>query len=457
MNNPTSKIVYTNVNGLSSKKLNFFTKLIHNQVHDIIILAETWNTNAPTYLQHPYFIAHSIPIPPPTGARRGQGGILVLANPNLHCHISTPLITEHTIDIQIGPLRIRTGYYPPKSMNTTVFQHEIQYQSHLIHLFLADFNVRAHNSPTIQFPNNFPTPTSRLQTLSNWLYTNNFHLVPTDAPSGNDHVLATNEMEYVSASYSPFPPEAGYSDHGLLAVELPAQHLGLAPAAMNPAVATRRFHLRKLLSCDPYNQTPRVLQKTFSHIWAKTQLDRAESWARIDNHLATQGWLARRTALDDIEGILHDTIMATSEAVLGSYDVAEMKKKIPVPLVTADSELRAHNAIRQYKRLQRGQPSTIVSSEPSRTAMSEANSQFSRTFGSNLQEIREALPVDQDGTIPEDAARAWWAAEMDNMTRMKIIPDTFSATIRTASYSSSQMRLLNGRSPTTRYQNHQAI
>ena len=70
---------------------------------------------------------------------------------------------------------------------------------------MADFNVRAHNSPTIQFPNNFLSPTSRLQTLSKWLYINNFHLVPTDVPSGNDHVLATNAMEYILASYSPSP------------------------------------------------------------------------------------------------------------------------------------------------------------------------------------------------------------------------------------------------------------
>jgi hypothetical protein len=367
----TLNIAYCNVRGLNDPCYNTLISLIHTSKYDIIIAAETWFLNRTKYSTHSFFVSESIYPTHPSTTRRQNGGLLLLASPDIQKEISTLSITQHSITINLTNTNKTMSfvYFPPSLSDLSISQ-ELQTIGQ-VHYLIGDFNIRLGSLSGDKI--------STAKTRKTVLYThlNQYHLSYTrnqneSTTSRTDHLFTNQNNLYWTYDTPPFK-----TDHQLMNIVLkdynvlPQNNLG-----------AKRYDLKPL-----YNE---IFKKEFiykyENEYATYLLIESEAALNTCCHsMILPNTECTQEIIDSTYSNFITTIINHLDNTLTMYDAQEVKSKTDTLLLSNDTPTSNNQIIRKFKRSQRNinAANPIISNRTDRTPLQECTSHYTAQFYSD--------------------------------------------------------------------------
>lgn len=299
------KLCFFNSQGCSNDKFDLLCRQIPD-TFDLIIIAETWNSNAIVRQSHPFYLHSSIPR---TQSRtHDSGGLMVLISPHLRQYITATYSSSHHIAFTINNTSFAAFYLPPTSVSLEDFKDtfNLAKQQCSPQVYLGDLNVRFGKlvgDECVIEPN-------RIKFLHQFRVENNLcYHSPSNCAPRRDHLYTTPNL---SPSYLYLPHPTVRSDHDVMHVTF---HNFFQLDSSPPPFIIPKFR-RSLLTvegnqallCQFYNQV--APPKEFCRFWvSKNGQEKIVQMSEEE----------RRELVEQIESIIMSCLEATLHQVLGTY------------------------------------------------------------------------------------------------------------------------------------------
>lgn len=355
------RLAYINAQGLTLHKLDILHHYITNLTFDIICVSETWWIDTDTITKHPYTIwtskrtAHRV-------VGHQNGGMLLLAHPDIKPLLNLIRRTEYTLDFAIHGNLFRSVYLPP-SLPATSCDSLLRATPQPTCIF-GDFNIRL-GSVTDDNPKLTNHPPDRARSF--WALQSYFKTMFVKATTGQsrtDHLLSSTpllEWHYVPA---PFP-----TDHQLMDITIPIR---LRSAAPNAPVSTERLFLK-------YLDTPEVVEQLVQHYD-----EDSFQISLVLKFLITEGGTLpatdRQLLIDEIGSLISKWIYLTGKRTLGAYEVEQMKKTGDRMEIALASDTSPTTALRFFKRTLRGKNTVLGARDNTKTPQAEVIAHYTDIY-----------------------------------------------------------------------------
>ena len=376
-------IGYINANSLPDRKFSQAVSLL-DKTFDFLFISEHWYQNHQSRLAHPsVLVSTQLKNYPNLQQRRSRpgGGIYLLAKRELHHSIIQLSTTSHSITVQLSDLTFAAVYYPPKSINLTDIEHDLD-SIGSVDILLGDINTRLsehyrHNS----YNSGQSANSIRRKLFTNWASKKNMsHIGDSAHPWAKsyanipDHVFAhTSKLSTVRLKHIPTRDLSFITDHRyLLHVCFQPPHpstssKNLQPDSSSVQSTPLRFHIQKL-------QNPETLNK-FQNTWRKV----------FNIH---RGYThSEQFSIDMLDHILISQLQAAAETVLGIYKPNTTKRKDDIVIGHLRERHDLNASIQLLKRASRSmaQSAPITSGSRTLTPLEECSNHYSKLFnrGSN--------------------------------------------------------------------------
>lgn len=358
------RIMYTNAHGLTLPKFTTLTTLIQDNQFDIIVVAETWWMNTNRVLQHPYFVSCSEETAHRTTGHQ-NGGMLLLAQKNLHAAINVLPRTHYSISFSIFNVRYQMIYLPPSLSEDRV--EEILSPIQRMNAIIGDFNVRfgtlSGDNPRLR-----NHPKNRANTVWDAINRHGLHYRKPAGPcSRTDHIFTDFKPHKVQYQRDIIP-----SDHGALSFEAPIE------VPTSTANASLRLSLKNLADPVRYEHLKTMYDANSTNLDHALQL--LQDVVGLGDHAI--GDIIEQL-IDAIGAELSRVIWTSAEAVLGTYRLNDKKLEYDYLPRLLDHRTSIPTAIRTYKRSMRGQNPPLISRTEGRTPLDDVIAKFRTEFASH--------------------------------------------------------------------------
>src|SRR5208337_4611860 len=327
-----------------------------------VFAAETWYIDQEQHLHFPLTLASTYPSKVYPG--RQHHGLLCLCSPSLWPLVSQIRVSEFSISISLLGHTV-LGVYTPPGLPCPRFTTALTGWS-TPSVIVGDINVRFGPS----WGDTRSGPADRL--LACGQVSALFHLQHLRPASGfarTDHVFIKHGLDpRLVICDAPFS-----TDHRLLQLSLSIP-LGSSSSPSEGLTGLRRYYLK-------YLDDPGVV----GQMLALYQCFAPGLDSLLHSFLGGLGGLqpdARQEAVDQTEQVLVDAVSLIAEECLGSYEVAEARRRPDRMHLMIGKAASVADATRLYKRAFRTQGTQvwIRSRDPSRTPLQDAISFYSEVF-----------------------------------------------------------------------------
>src|SRR3954471_10748311 len=349
--------LFLNCHGLNPVKFDKLESLVLQTppIYDFIFVAETWFRELPRCRASPAFVTHSPP--PPSSARipRGQGGLMCLAPPSHHSALANISSTPYSITIHLPLVCLHIIYLPPSLITKPgVNLLTICQPPRTPAVLFGDFNCRLgkNSGDTVASA----PEVKRILGLIGQQY----HLrrvVLQGKITRTDHVYASAPTHCDVIAIDP-PVE---TDHPSA-----LSFTTTTPIAENPNTL-RRFYLKHL--DDPLNVFR--IQEAWEELGPKLSL------AITSTKLPSLPTLPQRQAyVDACDALLLEACLTIAEDCIGSYEVAEARKRVDRSLEKIARVESPSEALRIFRRSCRTKPTVRIESRSPETSIIQDATNF---------------------------------------------------------------------------------
>lgn len=375
------RITYLNIQGL---RLNKLEPLLNTYLpnSDLIFLAETWFLNLSALQILPGFVIHT-PIAKFQQRSRQSGGMVCLCNPLFWPCIRRSRATPYAIVIETLSLNVVSVYVPP-SADAITFSSSINVCADA-DLLIGDVNtdfgpewggIRRH-------------PPERLTALGS-LCTNRDlrHVPPSQSPHPKlDHVFARVPIVcHYATSAAPIP-----TDHLTLRVEASNP----TPSSDTPEFGLARYYIRSLT----HPRTCALIRGQFEALVPRLSM-LLEFGIR---QIAGMDLLAKKELVSHLDQLVLDAFALVSASALGVYTVGTVRQSPDRILKLLNQCNAVPEAVKLFKRSQRGSASPMVSRDPNISPAEDAIRHFSDIF-TQPNEPLQGLPAAISDHLGSDAS-----------------------------------------------------
>jgi len=345
------RVVFWNTHGLSETTRRLIFSRLHARQVDVFVACETWGMHRGRHSDglDAMLLAETPPTPRSNGeSGRESGGLAVFVHPDLHGSLECTHVTLNAITIARGLNALSVVYLPP-AMSDDAVARELN-QLPLSTLVVGDLNCRFSgvNGATAN------TPRGRSRAISGWRAASSMRIRKTETPvSQIDHLLSRTTAE---ASHPPdlrhvTPQDMGsHSDHPALLFDW-AFDLGASlrvTAAKRPNICLH--HLRNW-------KVAQQLGKAFDGVF-----DMVEHLFEDELLMGHGSEAAAQKAIDDATACLTDLVDTVAAAVLGEYDILEIRGTRDKTFERLKTTRTKSALSRAFKRMQRNGPKAWVHS-----------------------------------------------------------------------------------------------
>jgi hypothetical protein len=368
------RVAYVNVRGLGASKLRY----IHRQYldrYDLVILAETWEMSLDIARTHPSYIESS-PITRFGEGRRADGGLLVLARPDIAAQVRATHTSPYFITVTHLAYTI-TGVYLPPSLDQTAFANALS-SIPVSSMILGDINVRYGRL----FNDTHTGPAPKIREIAVWTQHRLLeHLHPISGYTRVDHVFRHSSLDPTHIEYNII--DAGVpTDHPAIDVRINAPPIAMpseiAPAANRPAVeqaTATRFHLA------PLRDELRV--RALITAYESCARDFDDDITTFETYLPHMNVHARCDGLDWLDEQMLQHIHTAAHAVLGTYNAGEARTKVDRTMDELKADAKAPKVAQTFKRACRVHSSRLEPEDPTLTLSEEVGRHFASIFTPN--------------------------------------------------------------------------
>lgn len=372
--NDTLDIGYCNVRGLNDLCFNALVSYLHSSRYQLFLASETWFLNRTRYLSHSFFLAESTYPQHPHINRRQDGGLILLASPEISKKIFILHISTYIIKIKILTTNqtIAFVYFPP-SLSDTQLITELNALGQ-VDAIIGDLNVRLG----ILSGDNITNASSRRKVLYNYFSQNHLRYIRnanSTVISRTDHIY--NNSLKISWSYD---APVFKTDHQIMSLLLETPNLRKSPSLLG----TKRYNLNTL-SHPIFNQEfLSIYEKEFSIYLLKIC---ESTLSKCCHSMILPSTSETQLLIDACYEFFLDTITELLDKTLVSYDANSVKHHPDKLLLSNNDPISHEKIIRSYKRSQRSinANNPITSSDPTKTPLEECHSYYQNQFSSDEQ------------------------------------------------------------------------